>query len=90
MSHSLERPRVARQPRHLASQTISLAVLVTAAIAACSKVGEDVLDHETAPFDKPIRAWVLARQSELGRRFFLVITNAGSPTILIPLTGAVA
>ncbi|MBA3671694.1 MAG: phosphatase PAP2 family protein [Gemmatimonadaceae bacterium] len=79
-----------RQPRHLASQTISLAVLVAAAIAACVKVGEDVLDHETTPFDEPIRAWVLARQSALGRRFFLVITNVGSPTVLIPLTGAVA
>ncbi|CAN5424300.1 hypothetical protein BH09GEM1_BH09GEM1_40310 [soil metagenome] len=79
-----------RQPRHLAPQTISLAVLVTAAIAACAKVGEDVLDHETAPFDEPIRAWMLARQTALGRRFFLVITNVGSPTVLVPLTGAVA
>ncbi len=63
---------------------------MAAAIAGCAKVGEDVLDHETAPFDEPIRAWVLARQTALGRRVFLVITNAGSPTILIPLTGAVA
>lgn len=90
MTTRSKRPRVVRRPRRLAAQTVELTALVAGAIAACVKVGEDVLDHETAPFDEPIRGWVLARQTELGRRFFLVITNVGSPTVLIPLTGAMA
>ncbi|MEO8561721.1 MAG: phosphatase PAP2 family protein [bacterium] len=90
MSTQRNTPRITRQPRRLAAQTASLAATIAVAIAACAKIGEDVLDHETAPFDEPVRTWVLARQTDVGRRFFLVVTNVGSPTVLIPLTGVAA
>ena len=90
LTHTTQWPRIVRRPRHLALRSIALTTLVSVAVAACVKVGEDVLDHKTAPFDEPIRAWVVARQTELGRRFILVITNVGSPTVFIPLTAVVA
>ena len=79
-----------RRPRALTADTLFLVTLSAAAIAACAKVGEDVFSKETAPFDEPIRAWMLARQSPAGRRFFLVITNVGSPTVIIPITAGIA
>jgi len=62
----------------------------TAAIAACAKVGEDVFKKETAPFDDPIRKWVLAHQTPVVRDAFLAITNVGSPTIIIPASAVLA
>jgi undecaprenyl-diphosphatase len=61
-----------------------------AALAACVKVGEDVFNHETEPFDEPIRDWMLAHQSAVAERMFLLVTHAGSPRVLIPCTGAAA
>jgi len=69
---------------------VVLTGLSVAAIAACAKVGEDVFNHETEPFDEPIRDWVLAHRSRLADKVFLAATNAGSPKVIIPYTGAAA
>ena len=79
-----------RRPRGLASHIVVLTGVSVAAIAACAKVGEDVFNHETEPFDEPIRDWMLAHQSRVATRVFLVATHAGSPRVIIPCTGAVA
>lgn len=84
------RPRVARRPRALAANTAIIIAVSAAALAACAKVGEDVFNHETAPFDEPIRAWTLAQQTRGVRTFFLVVTRAGAPAVIIPLTAAFA
>ena len=84
------RPRVVRRPRGLASHVVILTGVSIAAIAACAKVGEDVFNHETEPFDEPIRDWVLAHQSRVAERVFLFATHAGSPRVIIPCTGAAA
>jgi undecaprenyl-diphosphatase len=62
----------------------------TAAIAASAKVGEDVFNKETAPFDEPIRKWVLAHQTPAARDTFLVITRVAAPSVIIPCTAALA
>jgi len=59
-------------------------------MAACAKVGEDVFNKETAPFDEPIRKWVLAHQVPAVRDAFLVITRVAAPTTIIPLTAVLA
>lgn len=82
------RPR--RKPRELESHTVLLIGVSTAAIAAFAKVGEDVFNKETAPFDDPIRKWVLAHQNPIARHTFLVITNAAAPAVIIPSTAALA
>lgn len=85
---TMYRPR--RRPRGLESQTALLIGVSTAAIAACAKVGEDVFNKETAPFDEPIRNWVLAHQTPAIRDAFLVITRVGGPSVIIPGTAAFA
>lgn len=80
------RPR--RRPRALEAHTVFLVGLSSAAIAACAKVGEDVFNHESGPFDEPIRAWVLAHQAPAARDAFLVVTRAAAPSVLIPSTAA--
>lgn len=90
MTAYTRRPRVVRRPRGLASHVVVLTGVSIAAIAACAKVGEDVFNHETEPFDEPIRDWVLAHQSRVAERLFLCATRAGSPRIVIPCTGAAA
>ena len=82
------RPR--RRPRGLESHTALLIGVSTAAIAACAKVGEDVFNKETAPFDEPIRNWVLAHQAPAVRDAFLVITRVAGPSVIIPGTAALA
>ncbi len=77
-----------RRPRGLESHTVFLIGLSSAAIAACAKVGEDVFNHESAPFDEPIREWVLAHQVPTVRETFLVITRVAAPSIIIPGTAA--
>ena len=79
-----------RRPRGLASHIIVLTGLSVAAIAACAKVGEDVFNHETEPFDEPIRDWMLVHQSPIATRVFLIATNVGSPRVIIPCTGLAA
>jgi undecaprenyl-diphosphatase len=81
------RPR--RRPRGLESRTVLLIGASTAAVAACAKVGEDVFNHESGPFDDPIRKWVLAHQNPALREAFLVITRAGSPGVIIPATAGI-
>ena len=90
MTTYVRRPRVVRRPRGLASHLAVLTGVSVAAIAACAKVGEDVFNHETEPFDEPIRDWVLAHRSRGAERVFLFATNAGSPRVIIPCTGVVA
>jgi len=82
------RPR--RRPRGLESNTALLIALSAAALAACAKVGEDVFNHESGPFDEPIRKWVLAHQNPEVRKIFLLITTAAAPAVIIPCTGALA
>ncbi|MDB4908210.1 MAG: phosphoesterase PA-phosphatase related protein [Gemmatimonadetes bacterium] len=86
MSVAARAPRIRRKPEGLQSHVILLATLSTAALAGCLKVGEDVFSKETAPFDEPIRAWFLARQTALGERFFLFVTNSGGPSVVIPMS----
>ncbi len=90
MTTRQRRPRVVRRPRGLASHVAILTGVSVAAIGACAKIGEDVFNHESGPFDEPIRDWVLAHQSPLAERAFLVVTHAGSPRSVIPATAAVA
>lgn len=75
-----------RHPHGLESHAIALIVVSTAAIAACAKVGEDVFNHESGPFDEPIRNWVLSHQDPALRTTFLVITRVAAPSIVIPVT----
>jgi membrane-associated phospholipid phosphatase len=82
------RPR--RRPRGLETHAALLVGASAAAFAACAKVGEDVFNHESGPFDEPIRAWVLRHQNSRLRDLFLVITTVGSPAVIIPFTGALA
>ena len=82
------RPR--RRPRGLESHTVLLIGASTAAIAACAKVGEDVFNKESGPFDEPIRKWVLAHQNPAVRKAFLVITRVAAPSVIIPCTAALA
>ena len=49
-----------------------------------------MFSHETAPFDEPIRAWMLDHQTSGVRRLFLVVTHAASPMSIIPVTAAAA
>jgi membrane-associated phospholipid phosphatase len=81
---------MSRRPRGLASHVVLLTGVSAAAIAACAKVGEDVFNHESGPFDEPIRQWVLAHQSSLARSVFLLATHVGSPRVVIPSTAVVA
>jgi membrane-associated phospholipid phosphatase len=84
----MHRPR--RRPRELESHTLLLIGVSTAAIAAFAKVGEDVFNKETAPFDEPIRRWVLAHQIPAVRETFLIITRFGSPAVIFSGTAALA
>lgn len=77
-----------RRPRGLESHTSLLVGVSSAAIIGCAKVGEDVFNHESGPFDEPIRAWVLAHQVPAVREAFLVITRVAAPSSLIPGTAA--
>lgn len=86
ITRAVRRPR--RRPRTLETHTVFLVGLSSAAIAACAKVGEDVFNHESGPFDEPIRAWVLAHQVPALRDTFLVVTRAAAPSVLIPSTAA--
>lgn len=86
----LARPRIARRPHRLGAHAAVLIGASATALAACAKVGEDVFNHETAPFDEPIRGWVLEHQSAALRGAYLVVTRIGSPSVVIPTTGAVA
>jgi membrane-associated phospholipid phosphatase len=86
ITNMVHRPR--RRPRALESHTVFLIGLSSAAIAACAKVGEDVFNHESGPFDKPIRAWVLAHQVPAVREAFLIVTRTAAPSVLIPATAA--
>jgi Membrane-associated phospholipid phosphatase len=79
-------PRIRRRPEALAPHTIVLIGLSTVALAACAKLGEDVFDKETAPFDEPIRKWVLAHQSAAADRFFLAASVVGGPSVIVPLS----
>lgn len=85
-------PRVAprRRPRELAAHATLLVGVSAAALAACAKVGEDVFNHESGPFDEPIRDWVLAHQVPALRSAFLVATRVGAPSVVIPSTALVA
>lgn len=78
------RPR--RRPRGLESRTVLLIGASSAAMAACAKVGEDVFNHESGPFDEPIRNWVLRHQNPAVRDAFLIITDIAAPHIIIPAT----
>jgi undecaprenyl-diphosphatase len=83
-------PGIARRPETLSSHTAALVAISAAAMAACAKVGEDVFDHETAPFDEPIRDWVLTHQAVAARQAFLLATRVGAPSVVVPSTAATA
>lgn len=83
-------PGIARRPETLGSHTAALVAVSAAAMAACAKVGEDVFNQEAAPFDEPIRAWVLAHQASAAREAFLLVTRVGAPSVVVPFTAATA
>jgi undecaprenyl-diphosphatase len=83
-------PAVVREPRGLASHILLLLGVSAAALAACAKIGEDVLHHQTGPFDEPIRDFVLAHQNRPARGAFRVVTEAGAPGVLVPAAGLLA
>ena len=83
-------PRIARRPERLGTHAAALIGVSAAALAACAKTGEDVFNHETAPFDEPIRAWILAHQHPAVRQSFLTITRAGAPAAIVPMTALIA
>lgn len=83
-------PGSARRPETLGSHIAALVSVSAAAMVACAKVGEDVFNQEAAPFDEPIRAWVLAHQAEAARRAFLLATRVGAPSVVAPLTAVTA
>ncbi len=80
----ISRPR--RRPHGLESNAVFLVGFSAAAMAACAKVGEDVFNHESGPFDEPIRKWVLAHQRPALRNTFLIITAIAAPAVIIPVT----
>ncbi|MEO7055418.1 MAG: phosphatase PAP2 family protein [Caldimonas sp.] len=86
----LRPPGIARRPETLGSHTAALVAVSAAAMAACAKVGEDVFNHEAAPFDGPIRAWMLAHQADAARRAFLLVTKVGAPSVVVPSTAVTA
>ncbi|MEO8909446.1 MAG: phosphatase PAP2 family protein [Gemmatimonadaceae bacterium] len=77
-------------PPGLESHAVFLIGFSAAAMAACAKVGEDVFNHESGPFDEPIRKWVLAHQSRPVRDAFIIITSVAAPAVIIPATAAIA
>lgn len=79
-------PRIRRRPEGLATHTLLLAGLSTIALAGCAKLGEDVFSNETAPFDEPVRRWLLAHRSNTADAVFLLATRAGGPSVVIPLS----
>jgi len=76
------RPR--RRPAELGPHSVLLVGVSASALAACAKIGEDVFDHETDPFDRPIRRWVLAHQTPAATRAFLLVTRVGAPAVVVP------
>jgi membrane-associated phospholipid phosphatase len=46
--------------------------------------GSEVAERETGTFDRAVRAWVLAHETDAGRAFFSVITWLGSAWVLVP------
>lgn len=85
-----DRARVVLPPEGLGSHTVALVALSAATIAACAKVGEDVFNHESGPFDEPIRAWVLAHQAPAVWQTFLIVTRVGAPSVVLPAAAVVA
>lgn len=84
------RPRIARRPEALGSHTAVLIGVSALAIAACAKVGEDVFNHESAPFDDPIREWVLSHQRPWAWDAFRVVSQIGAPSSVITMTAGIA
>src|SRR6185436_20004902 len=82
--HGNATPTVVREPRGLASHILLLLGVSAGALAACAKIGEYVLHHETGPFDEPIRDFVLAHQNRSARGAFRVVTEVGSPSVVVP------
>lgn len=81
---------VPRRPEGLASHVVLLGGLSVAALAACAKVGEDVLRHESGAFDEAVRDWALAHRSPALRRVLVAATYAGAPAVLVPASLATA
>lgn len=73
-----------REPRRLGTNSLVLIGVSVAALAGCAKIGEDVFDHESDPFDHPIRDWALAHRSPPLTAAFEVATWAGSPSVVVP------
>lgn len=66
-----------------------LAMSMTATLAF-AKVAEDVAEHETAPFDDAVRAWVMGHHSALLDGLLGGATWMGSGVVLAPLALATA
>lgn len=52
------------------------------ALALSAKVGEDVVEHESGPFDNAVRGWVLAHRSGIGLTVFGWITRVGAAGVV--------
>ena len=68
------------------SAWVRIAGLCLASLLAFAKVAEDVLEHESGPFDDAVRGWVLAHQAGGARLAALWITNAAAPAPMVVLS----
>src|SRR5687768_6657112 len=74
-----------RKPEGLASHSVLLGAVSAIALAACAKIGEDVIDHDSLAFDRAVRDWTLANQRPRIRQAFSVATHAGAPSVVVPI-----
>jgi undecaprenyl-diphosphatase len=64
---------------------VLLGVVSAAALAACAKIGDDVIDHDSLAFDRAVREWTLANQRPRIRQAFGVATHVGAPSVVVPI-----
>lgn len=76
---------------HFARDWSVVVAIGTVALMGLAKVGEDVLEHESAGFDGAIQSWILGHQYPMLKKLFLVVTAAGGVAPMCALSlGAAA
>lgn len=78
--------------RGIATHCVGVIGITTAALVAFAAIAEDVVEHETTPFDGAVRAWVLQHHTAGLDPVFTALMWLGSPVVLgvIATLGAVA
>jgi undecaprenyl-diphosphatase len=62
----------------MAEQGFVMVAIATAMLALLAKVGEDVFEHESTPFDNAVHAWVVAHQNPALFHVSFIISWLGS------------